>query len=425
MKRPVARVGALSVTSALCLAFSPYLAAQTVPAAPAASTDNSESEEQTIVLSPFVVSSTDSQDGYQVKDTLGGTRVRTNMADVASSLQVIPKKLMDDVGITNAQGLLTYTTNTEVAGLNGNFSGVSSRGSGVQGNAEMGRITNPNGSNRARGLAAMDNTRNYFLSDIPWDSYNIDRVDISRGPNSFLFGVGSPAGISNNSTYEGVFQNKGSVEVRFGSYGTHRESLDYNYVFLPKELALRIDLLNDDTKYRQDPAYNHSKRIYGALRYDPKFLSSDSNHTTIKINGESGRVRSNNPRELPPLDYISGYFDGVVNKAGYDPFDYNGSVFPNGNNNLGSPPNLSPWISQNSIHYIWPGPAAAFWYDSATGALVGSRTTLNGGNGTSSKPLPANYLSSLPQTMAPVHHRFQRSRPGGQQSGSHQVSGRG
>ena len=400
MKRPVTRVGALSAASVLCIAFSPYLSAQSVPAAPAASAGDTASEDETIVLSPFVVSSTDSQDGYQVKDTLGGTRVRTNMGDVASALQVIPKQLMQDVGITNAQQLLVYTTNTEVSGLNGNFSGVSSRGSGVQGNAEQGRLGNPNSVNRARGLTGMDNTRNYFLSDIPWDSYNIDRVDISRGPNSFLFGVGSPSGISNNSTYEGVFQNKGSVELKIGSYGTHRESLDYNHVLLPKELALRVDLLNDDTKYQQDPAFNHSKRAYGALRYDPKFLSTDSSHTTIKINGEMGRVRSNNPRTLPPLDYISGYFDGVVNKAGYDPFDFNGSVNPNGNSTLGNPPGLSPWVNQSSIQYIWPGPAAAFWYDSTTGALVGSRTTLNGGNGTSSKPLPTGYLSSLPQTMA-------------------------
>jgi len=385
-------VGAFALPSVLCLIIVGRLAAQTTASPSVKPADNDEA----IVLSPFVVSSSDTQDGYQVKDTLGGTRVRTNMSDVASSIQAVSKKLLDDTGITNAQQLLVYTTNTEVAGLNGNFSGVSSRGSGVQGNAEQGRLANPNAVNRARGLTSMDNTRNYFLSDIPWDSFNIDRVDISRGPNSFLFGVGSPSGISNNSTNEGVFQTKGSIESRVGSYGTHRESLDYNHVLLPKELALRIDLLNDDTKYRQRPAYNHSERVYGALRYDPKFLSSDSAHTTLKINAEAGRVRSNNPREIPPLDFISGYFDGVVNKAGYDPFVYAGTA----SNSLGNPPGLSPWINVNDIHYIWPGPAAAFWYDSTSGAVVDARTTLNGGNSSGTKTLPAGYLSSLPQTFA-------------------------
>jgi len=207
---------ALRATSAFFLAAAfcaavPKSFGQAAPApAPAAS---AAAEEDIVELSPFEVSASDASDGYQVKDTLGGTRVRTDMSDVASSISVVSKKLLEDTGITNAQQLLVYTTNTEVGGINGNFSGVSSRGTGVQGNAEHGRLSNPGAVNRARGLSPMDNTRNYFLSEIPWDSYNIDRVDISRGPNSFLFGVGSPSGISNASTNEATFkrQIQGSV----------------------------------------------------------------------------------------------------------------------------------------------------------------------------------------------------------------------
>ena len=29
--------------------------------------------------------------------------------------------------------------------------------------------------------SAADNTRDFFVTDIPWDSYNVDRVDIQRG----------------------------------------------------------------------------------------------------------------------------------------------------------------------------------------------------------------------------------------------------
>ena len=74
----------------------------------------------------------------------------------------------------------------------------------------------------------MDNTRNYFKTEIPWDSFDISRVDIFRGPNSFLFGVGSPSGIANYSTNEAVYKNQGSLEARYGSFGTTRESLDYD-----------------------------------------------------------------------------------------------------------------------------------------------------------------------------------------------------
>ena len=39
------------------------------------------------------------------------------------------------------------------------------------------------------GPAGTKFTHDFFLSDIPWDSYNIDRIDISRGPNAILFAV--------------------------------------------------------------------------------------------------------------------------------------------------------------------------------------------------------------------------------------------
>jgi outer membrane receptor protein involved in Fe transport len=390
---------ALGATSAFFLAAAfcaavPKTFGQAAPAAAPAAT--AATDEEIVELSPFEVSANEAADGYQVKDTLGGTRVRTDMSDVASSISVVSKKLLEDTGITNAQQLLVYTTNTEVGGLNGNYSGVSSRGTGVQGNAEQGRLSNPSSVNRARGLTPMDNTRNYFLSEIPWDSYNIDRIDISRGPNSFLFGVGSPSGISNASTKEASFKNEGAFEVRYGSYNSIRESLDYNKELIGGELAVRLDLVNDDTKFKQEPAFNHSQRAYAALRYDPKALNASSAKTSIKANAEYGRVRSNNPRELPPLDFITGYFDNDVVKAGYDPFTLAGKQVTG----IGSYPDVSSWVNGQDIHYIWPGPGAAIWYDAKSGQVLDAMTTLNGGNSSGTKTLPSGSLASMSQANA-------------------------
>lgn len=326
------------------------------------------SAEDMILLDPFTV--TTEHEGYRADDTLAGGRVRTQLKDTPSSLSVVTTKFMQDLGITSAEDLLIYTTNTEVGGLNGNYSGVASRGFGVSGAAEGPRLINPAGTNRSRGLTAMDNTRNYFQSEIPWDGFNISRIDISRGPNSFLFGVGSPSGISNYSTNDAIFKNQGSFEARIGSFGSTRQSFDYNRVLLPSQLAIRVDLLNDDTQYKQDPAYNHSKRAYGALRFDPKFLSTASSHTKLLFNFENGKVDSNNPRELPPTDLISGYFDQRTNKAGFDPF-----MFRRGDS--GADPAAGPWVSQDDIHYAW-GTAPTFWYD-ADGKLLRAGQPQSGG----------------------------------------------
>ncbi|OIR05341.1 catecholate siderophore receptor Fiu [mine drainage metagenome] len=336
---------------------------------------SSASDDQTITLDPFTVTAVN--EGYEAVDTLGGARVKTKLIDTPSSISVITKKFLSDLNITNAQDLFAYTTGTDVAGLNGTYSGIAARGFGVAQAGESARLANPGGADRARGLTAMDNTRNYFISEIPWDSYNISRVDISRGPNSFLFGVGSPSGIANVSTNEALFKDEGSFQAQVGSFGSTRESLDYNKVLIPKELGLRLDLVNDDTHYQQDPAFNHTKRLYAAVRFDPKALSTRTSHMKIELNYEAGTGLSNNPRELPPLDYISGYFSGSVNKAGYNPwtFDAKNQTGVGGNYYAA---NAGPWVNNGDIHYAWGGPT--YYYNAGNGQLLQAIQGHAGGN---------------------------------------------
>lgn len=355
----------MALISALPLGVA--LQAQTAPVAPAeASPAPTASDADVVVLDPFTV--TTEYEGYKAVDTLAGGRVRTELKDTPAALSVVTSKFMQDLGVTNAESLLVYTNNTEIAGLSGNFSGLSSRGTGVAlaGGAENNRLTKPGEVNRSRGLTAMDNTRNYFATEIPWDGYNISRIDISRGPNSFLFGVGSPSGISNASTNEAMFADKGSVEVHLGSFGSTRESLDVNQVLIPSQLAIRVDLVNDDKRYQQDPAFNHSKRAYGALRFDPKFLKSDSAYTKIQASFEHGDVKSNSPRMLPPVDYVTGYLnDSAASPVGYDPWQYTMDT------NISADPRSSLWAGSGSVgnQYQWGNGPQLYW-DAKTGAML-------------------------------------------------------
>ena len=147
-------------------------------------------------MSPFTVETSAEQGGYRADSTLAGTRVRTDLKDLASSLTVVTAQFLRDTGATNNQTLLVYAPNTEIGGIYGNYGGVG--GTFVNGASEP-DLVRPNSNNRIRGLDSADNTRDYFLTDIPWDSFNVDRVDLQRGPNSILFGIGSPAGIINTS----------------------------------------------------------------------------------------------------------------------------------------------------------------------------------------------------------------------------------
>ncbi|HEU5081210.1 MAG TPA: TonB-dependent receptor plug domain-containing protein [Opitutaceae bacterium] len=359
----------LFTTAALFAAGYSSAAAQT---APTPSTPASTSEDESIVLSPFVIEASEDT-GYQATTTLAGTRVRTDLRDVASSISVVTSKFLSDTGARNQQDLLVYTTNTEVGGLGGNFGGLGS-GNGVKENSALLR---PNQNTRVRGLDSADSTRDYFLTDIPWDSYNVDRVDLQRGPNSILFGVGSPAGIVNTQTITAELRkNSGKVESRIDNFGSLRESLDANYVILKDVLALRIAAMDDQAQYRQDPAYNHDKRVFGTIKFDPK-LFGDSAHTSIRANYERGNIKANRPRALAPYDAITPYFyskstnpndssEPVINRGSYDPWNYqatanNGSSADGPRDMVGGAAVWSPWTSGGMARLGSSDPV--FWFN--------------------------------------------------------------
>lgn len=319
----------------------PFGSAQTTGEKPAAR----PGDEETITLSPFVVgSASEGNDSYRAEYTLAGTRVRTSLKDVGSAISVVTTKFLQDTDSRSNEDLLKYTANTEVSGIGGNFSG-----SGFGANATQPNLLRPNSNTRVRGLSAADNTRDYFLTDIPWDSYNIGRVDIQRGPNAILFGMGSPAGIINNSTNQAAFADSNKVEARFDNEGSVRVSLDLNRVLLKDELALRLAGVDDHTEYRQKPAYNYAKRYYGAFTYAPSFLKKNGMETRIRANFEKGDIRGNRPRELTPTDLITPWWT-QLNKATYDQFrdrvinNYYAPVLTGVAN-----PTFNPWLGGNGI----------------------------------------------------------------------------
>jgi len=350
MKRPTVRSRALVGTAALCLVSVLRLQAQST--APAAGPKPEESEE-TLVLSPFVVDATEDADGYAAKSTLAGTRVRTELRDVASAISVVTQQFLQDTGAKKSEDLLVYTTNTEVGGLRGNFSGS---GGGTTYN-ESGNLLRPSNNTRVRGLDSADNTRDYFLTEIPWDGYNVGRVDLQRGPNSILFGVGSPAGIINTSLNTAAFKNSYKVENRIDKWGSIRNSADFNYVILKNELSVRLSLLDDDAKFQQDFARNHDRRVFGALRYAPKWFGEGSD-TLIRANYEQGNVKANRPRSLPAIDGLTPWFT-YANKLILNPNVDNAANFTNNGRPMAN-------LFNESFLGRQYGPLVAVHYDNAT-----------------------------------------------------------
>ena len=228
--------------------------------APSATPSVPPKTEDLVVLSPFVVSSSGDV-GYQSTSTLAGTRLKSDLRDIGSSISIINQEFLRDTGSTNLEDVLIFTPNTEVGGLGGNFSGASG-GNPVP---EQQRDSQGGGVTRIRGLAAADLTRDYFITNTPFDSYNTERVEVQRGANSALFGLGSPGGIINSSTIKADFlSNRGQLKAETDTYGTQRYSMRYNYV-LNDYLAIHVAGLRERTKYEQKQAYSNDERVFLAL----------------------------------------------------------------------------------------------------------------------------------------------------------------
>lgn len=308
--RVFSRVSAFALLPALSLLAVGRLTAQSTASPSPGPASLKPADEETIELSPFVIEA-DEDEGYSAKNTLAGTRLRTELKDVGSAISVVTQKFLKDTNSKSSADLLVYTTGTEVAGQGGNFVG------GGDGNIiNDGAYSNPSPNTRVRGLAAADNLRDFFLTDIPWDSYNVGRVDLQRGPNSILFGIGSPAGVINSSLNTASFRDENKVEVQVATFGSVRGTVDFNKAILKDELAVRVSALLDETNYRQKPAFRDDHRVFGALNYQPKFLAKGSARTSLRANYEKGDINGINPRLTPPMDAITPWFTSM-NKATY------------------------------------------------------------------------------------------------------------
>lgn len=303
----------------------PWLSAQVAPVAPATKPApanvvvtekvlplEEREDEEVLALSPFVVTA-EKDNGYQATQTLAGTRLRTNLRDVGAAVSVVTSQFIADTGSTDAKDVLVYTAGTEASGPGGNFSGVSG---GTFSNPEAG-LQAPQQGTRVRGLSGADLTRDFFPTSIPLDSYNTERIDISRGANAILFGLGSPAGIINNQLKTPNLKKNGvTFQQTVSRYESHREVLDVNQVILKDRLSVRVIGLNDDEKFRQQPAFEHDQRLYAAMRYEPKLFKSG--FTQMQVSYERGNVSANRPRPTPPHDGLSVWFD-VLGKVAIDP----------------------------------------------------------------------------------------------------------
>ncbi len=254
---------------------------------------------EVLELSPFQVTASDK--GYLASNTLSGTRLNSKLEDLGASITVITKQQMLDTAALDINDIFLYEANTEGTG---NFTSFTvDRNGGVNDNVQG----SPQTSNRVRGLDTVNTARDNFTSNsnIPIDPYNIDAVELSRGPNSNIFGLGNSSGTVNIITSQAnPTRNSASVALRVDSYGGYRGSLDVNHALIPNQLAIRFSTVHQTTAYQRKPSADETNRYQIALAYRP-FAK-----TKIKAAYENYRNYARRPNSVTPRDAVT-YWKGA------------------------------------------------------------------------------------------------------------------
>lgn len=277
-----------------------------------------DNEEEIFELSPFEVDASKNI-GYHAENTLAGSRLNTKVADLAASITVVTAQQMEDTASVDLNDVFRYEANTEGASTytpsvqSLRNDGVVDANAGFTSGA-TGTTQSHNTANRIRGIGAPGTTVNYYpsLASVPFDSYNTASVEISRGPNSLLFGMGNPAGIVNQSTNQAYLdKNSNKLSLRMDNNGSFRTSFAFNRGLIENKLAIYGAFLKDDRDFERKPSYDNTERAYGAITYKP------FEKTIIRANIESYSNENRRPNTLTPRDAVSDWREG--GSWGYDP----------------------------------------------------------------------------------------------------------
>ncbi|MFT3781164.1 MAG: TonB-dependent receptor [Nibricoccus sp.] len=290
--------------------------------APTAPAQTTVTDDDILVLTPFTVGATKDR-GYFSENTLAGSRMKTKLSDLASSISVVNKAQIQDFASLDINDVFRYEAGTEGSntytpslqsqkgdGLLDQIAGGTNGGSTQVG---TGLFTNST-ANRVRGLGAAQPMINYYksISTIPADSYNTQSYEISRGANSVIYGLGSPAGMVNQSTGQAdVNKNTEQVEIRTDDRGSFRSSLSFNRALLKGKLAIYGASLYDDREFERKPSYDITRRQYAALAYKP------FSKTVLNLNFENYNNSNRRPNTISPLDAITPWKNNGM--PTYDP----------------------------------------------------------------------------------------------------------
>jgi len=145
-------------------------------------------------------------DGYRATRSGTFTRTDTPLKDVPASVTVVPAQMMKDAAMQNMGDVFRYVPGVLMHQGEGNRDQVVLRGTST--------------------------TADFYVDGVRDDAqvfrdlYNLERVEVLKGPSGMAFGRGGAGGVVNRVTKKPVFDHVGDASVTIGSWNQLRGTAD-------------------------------------------------------------------------------------------------------------------------------------------------------------------------------------------------------
>ncbi len=197
--------------------------------------------------------------GYSVQTVTTATKTDTPLRDVPQSISVITREQVQDQAMQSLADVIRYAPGVGTAQGEGNRDNPIFRGNSTT--ADM----------------FVDGIRDdveYFR-----DLYNVERVEVLKGPNGMIFGRGAVGGLINRVTRQANGESVREVALQGYSEGGGRFTGDFGNA-VGDQLALRVTALYEDTdSYRDDVTFER-------VGINPTLLLAMGDSTTLRLGYE-------------------------------------------------------------------------------------------------------------------------------------------
>ena len=177
-------------------------------------------------LGPVTVTGTEARNTMERQPSLD--RLPSSIQDTPQGISVVPQELIEQKNITTLREAVRNVPGISINAGEGGAQGdtLTIRGFSARGDLFVDGAHDPGQYNR--------------------DTFNIDSIEVLKGPSSLLFGRGSTGGVINMVTKAPTLERFNSAEISLGNGPFYRGTADINLPVGPTS-AIRLNVMGQDS----------------------------------------------------------------------------------------------------------------------------------------------------------------------------------